>query len=133
MNIEIKDHDHETPLMPPRDLAYFEKLLNDALNDLQCQAGYALSELTQEQSRETEIIDSTMVHINQSLNLRLHTRKSHLIKKIKDALKRIEDKTYGYCEICGEPISPRRLSARPVTSKCLACKEAEERLEAQVS
>nr|WP_320013741.1 TraR/DksA C4-type zinc finger protein [uncultured Desulfobacter sp.] len=133
MNIEIKDHYHETPLMTPRDLACFEKLLNDALNDLQHQAGYAMSELTQEQSRETELIDSAMVHINQSLNFRLHTRKSHLIKKIKDALKRIEDGSYGYCEICGEPISLKRLSARLVTSKCLACKEAEERLEALVS
>jgi DnaK suppressor protein len=133
MSTEIKDHYHETPLMTPQNLACFEKLLNDALNDLQRQVGYAVSELTQEQSRETELIDSTMVHINQSLNFRLHTRKSYLIKKIKDALKRIEDGSYGYCEICGEPISLKRLFARPVTSKCLACKEAEERLESLVS
>lgn len=133
MSVKIQDRYHELPHMTPQNLAYFEKLLSDTLEDLLGQVGCAVSELTQEQSRETEIIDSTMVHINQSLNLRLHTRKSLLIKKIKAALKRVEDGTYGYCDICGEPISLKRLAARPVTSKCRECKEAEERLESLMS
>ncbi len=133
MNLEIRNHDHETPMMTPLNLACFEKLLNDALDDLQRQAGSAVSEMTQEQARESDLIDSTMVEMNQSLNFRLHTRKSYLIKKIRDALKRIEDGSYGYCETCGEPIALKRLYARPVTSKCVECKEAEERMEALVS
>ena len=133
MSVNNQDCCREVPHMTPQDLAYFEKLLNDILDDLLRQAGCAVSELSRGESRETEVIDATMVHINQSVNLRLHTRKSQLIKKIKAALKRIEDGTYGYCDICEEPISLKRLAARPVTSKCRDCKEAEERLEALVS
>lgn len=133
MNLRTENQAPNELEMLPQELAFFEKLLNETLEDLLRQASWAVSEMTLEQHREVDLIDTAMVSINQGLNLRLQTRRSRLIKKIRSALQRIEDGTYGYCEICEEPISSRRLAARPVTSKCLACKEAEERLEAQMS
>nr|WP_320194187.1 TraR/DksA C4-type zinc finger protein [uncultured Desulfobacter sp.] len=129
MTTEVIDRPHITD----EDLDRFKKILNTAMGELLDQAHSAVSELILECTRDTEIIDSTANDINRTMNLRLQSRKSRLIKKIKDALKRIEDGTYGYCDICGEEISLKRLEARPVTSKCIACKEDQERIEALVS
>jgi DnaK suppressor protein len=129
MTTQVIDRPHITD----DDLARFEHILNISMKELLDQADSAVSELILECSRDTEIIDSTTADINRTMNLRLHSRKSRLIKKIKDALKRIEDGSYGYCDICGEEISLKRLEARPVTSKCIACKEDQERLEALLS
>jgi DnaK suppressor protein len=61
--------------------------------------------------------------------LRIRDREHKLIKKIKKALDRIENGTFGICESCGEEISIKRLKARPVTSQCIECKSKEEALE----
>lgn len=129
MTTEAIDRPHITD----EDLDRLKKMLNASMSELLDQAGSAVSDLITECSRDTELIDSTAADINRTMNLRLHSRKSRLIKKIKDALKRIEEGTYGYCDICGEKISLKRLEARPVTSKCIACKEAQERMEALLS
>jgi DnaK suppressor protein len=123
----------DSPHITDDDLDRFRQMLNTSMRELLEQADSAVSELILECSRDTELIDSTAADINRTMNLRLHSRKSRLIKKIKDALKRIEEGTYGYCDICGEEISLKRLEARPVTSKCIACKEAQERMEALTS
>lgn len=127
--MKIEDQCREEERMTPQNLAYFETLLTDTLEDLFREAGWAVSEITKGESREIDLIDLAMAEISRDLNLRIQTRKSRLIRKIRSALKRIEEGTYGYCERCGEPISFKRLAARPVTSKCLECKEDEERLE----
>ncbi len=129
MSTQVIDRPHITD----DDLAHFQHILNISMKELLDQADSAVSELLLESNKDTEIIDSTAADINRTMNLRLQSRKSRLIKKIKDALKRIEDGTYGYCDICGEEISLKRLEARPVTSKCIACKEDQERLEALLS
>jgi DnaK suppressor protein len=61
--------------------------------------------------------------------LRIRDREAKLIKKIREALERIENDTYGICESCGEDISIKRLKARPVTTQCIDCKSKEEALE----
>jgi DnaK suppressor protein len=61
--------------------------------------------------------------------LRIRDREHKLIKKIKKALERIDNGTFGICETCGEEISVKRLKARPVTSQCIECKSKEEALE----
>jgi DnaK suppressor protein len=61
--------------------------------------------------------------------LRIRDRERKLISKIKEALERIEDGTYGYCEACGEPIGEKRLRARPVTTLCIDCKARQEKQE----
>jgi DnaK suppressor protein len=61
--------------------------------------------------------------------LRIRDRESKLIKKIKKALLRVENDTFGICESCGENISAKRIKARPVTTQCIECKTKEEALE----
>lgn len=130
MSTLVKTRPQDHTEMTEAEVEKFRKILTDFMDELLHQAGYAVSEMARDpQSREAEIIDSASVHIDRNMRLRLHSRKSRLIKKIQDALYRLEDGSFGICETCEEPISLRRLAARPVTTKCLVCKEEEERLE----
>jgi len=63
--------------------------------------------------------------------LRVKDRERKLVAKVKEAIERIDDGTYGICELCGEQISEKRLEARPVTTFCIECKKEEEELEKQ--
>ena len=65
----------------------------------------------------------------QSFELRLRGREKSLLSKLDLALKKIEDGTFGVCEICEEPIGKKRLEARPETTLCIKCKEDQEREE----
>lgn len=65
----------------------------------------------------------------QSFEFRLRGREKSLLSKLDLALKKIEDGTFGICEICDEPIGKKRLEARPETSLCIKCKEDQEREE----
>lgn len=74
-------------------------------------------------------IDQATTDIEQSMRLRLRNRETLYIKKIEEALKRIEEGTFGECDDCGEDIEIRRLEARPTATLCVACKEEQERRE----
>ena len=74
-------------------------------------------------------MDLASSEYNQALVLRLRGREKILLKKIDEALRRIDDGSYGECEDCGGEISPKRLAARPVTTLCIECKEAQEKAE----
>lgn len=74
-------------------------------------------------------IDQATTDIEQSMRFRLRSRETLFIKKIDEALKRIEEGTFGECEDCGEDIELRRLEARPTATLCVACKEEQERKE----
>ncbi|HEY6179277.1 MAG TPA: TraR/DksA C4-type zinc finger protein [Kofleriaceae bacterium] len=65
----------------------------------------------------------------QSFEFRLRGREKSLLSKLDLALKKIEDGTFGVCEICEEPIGKKRLEARPETTLCIKCKEDQEREE----
>ena len=65
----------------------------------------------------------------QSFEFRLRGREKSLLSKLDLALKKIEDGTFGVCEVCEEPIGKKRLEARPETSLCIKCKEDQEREE----
>nr|WP_320013754.1 TraR/DksA C4-type zinc finger protein [uncultured Desulfobacter sp.] len=108
----------------------FKELLNQQLDQLLNQAKVSKSEMAQENTQSIDFLDRASVQTHQAMTLRFRTRESSLIKKVLLALDRIAKGTYGECEICGEPISLKRLEARPVTTKCISCKEAEEREEA---
>ncbi len=73
--------------------------------------------------------DRASTEIDRSLELRTRDRARKLISKIDDALERLEEGTYGYCEETGEPISLRRLEARPIATLSLEAQERHERLE----
>lgn len=108
---------------------YFKTILEGQLEGLLNLSGHAISELISQSGREIEYIDFASVDADQAMKIRIRSRESQLIKKIQAALQRIENDTYGICESCGEAISYRRLSARPVTTKCIECKTEEERSE----
>lgn len=68
-------------------------------------------------------------HIN---NLRIRDRERKLLVKVEEALERVEKKTYGYCEECGNEIGEERLLIRPVTTYCIVCKESLEAVEDKI-
>ena len=74
-------------------------------------------------------IDQATTDIEQSMRMRLRNRETLYIKKIDDALKRIEEGTFGECDACQEDIELRRLEARPTATLCVFCKEEQERKE----
>lgn len=73
--------------------------------------------------------DFTSFEIDNQMRMRLRNREAFYLKKIDEALERIQAGTFGLCCQCEEPIEMRRLEARPTTDHCLGCKEAEERNE----
>ncbi|MBI9088708.1 MAG: RNA polymerase-binding protein DksA [Desulfobacterium sp.] len=107
----------------------FKATLTQRLDELFNHADNTMSELVSQNFQEIGSIDRASVDISQSLELKIRSRESLLIKKIRQALERIENESYGICESCGEDISIKRLEARPVTTKCIDCKEAEEQRE----
>ncbi|MBI4925122.1 MAG: TraR/DksA family transcriptional regulator [Bdellovibrio sp.] len=74
-------------------------------------------------------VDQAAIEIEQSMRMRLCNREVLYLKKVEDALKRIEDGTFGECEGCGEFIELRRLEARPTATFCVSCKEDQEKKE----
>lgn len=75
--------------------------------------------------------DRASLETERNFTLRVKDRERKLVAKVKEALQRVEDGTYGICEHCGEDISEKRLEARPVTTSCIECKTEEEELEKQ--
>ncbi len=76
--------------------------------------------------------DQAVAELDSNFTLRLRGREQKLLKKIDEAIGRIETGTYGVCETCGNPIGIKRLEARPVTTLCIDCKtqqEEEEKLQ----
>ncbi len=116
--------------MDENQIEFFKNVLNNHLDTLLNQANMVVSELVSQNGQEIEYIDRASAYVDQSLKLKIRTRESRLIKKLKQALERIENGTFGFCEECEEEISIKRLEARPVTTKCFDCKEKEEQIEA---
>ena len=83
----------------------------------------------QENTTKSDFTDRATEEIERSFELRTRDRERKLIEKINEALKRIDDGTYGYCEAIGEPISLKRLEARPVATLSLEAQEEHEKKE----
>lgn len=74
-------------------------------------------------------VDQATTDVEQSMRMRLCNREMLYLKKIDEALQRIEEGTFGLCDDCGESIEIRRLEARPTATYCVSCKEDQERRE----
>ncbi len=107
----------------------FKKHLTERLEDLLNQAGDTVSGMTETKENFPDPADRAALEADRNFMLRIRDREAKLIKKIKEALERIENDTYGICESCGEEISIKRIKARPVTTQCIDCKSKEEALE----
>lgn len=116
--------------MKPEKLAYFKQILTNQLKELLDEAHKTLSGLTQEGKENVpDLADLATLETDQALLLRIRDRERKLISKIQEALKKIENGTYGICERCGKEIDEERLKARPVASYCAECKRKLEALE----
>ena len=125
---DYRPSDNE-PFMNPMQQEYFrQKLLSWRIELLQ-ESNETLLHLQEESLSEPDIADRASLETDRSLELRTRDRERKLIAKIDDALKRIEDGTYGYCEDTAEPISLRRLEARPIATLSIEAQERHERME----
>ena len=115
--------------MKKEDIEYFKELLSHRLEDLLSRADDTVTGMTTPKENFPDPTDRASLEEDRNFMLRIRDRESKLIKKIKKALARIEDGTFGVCESCGEDISIERMKARPVTSQCIECKSKEEALE----
>lgn len=105
----------------------FRALLNERLNDLLSDANRTVSGMTDPAENFPDPTDRATMESDRNFELRIRDRERKLIGKIKEALERIEDGTFGICEECGEDISEERLKARPVTTLCIDCKKKQEK------
>jgi DnaK suppressor protein len=115
-------------------LTYFKDLLNDKLGTLLQEAEKTVSGMTDEEETFPDPTDRAAMESDRNFLLRIRDRERRLILKIKAALERIDENTFGICEVCGEEISEKRLKVRPVTTLCIDCKtreEAEEKTKSQ--
>jgi DnaK suppressor protein len=112
-------------------LAYFRELLNERLKVLLNEADKTVTGMTNDKSTFPDPTDRANMETDRNFELRIRDRERKLILKIKEALARIEDGTFGTCEECGEEISEERLKARPVTTLCIECKTKAEAEESQ--
>ena len=115
--------------MKKKDLEYFKELLSNRLEELLSQADDTVSGMTAPKENFPDPTDRATLESDRNFMLRIRDRESKLIRKIKKALERIEDVTFGICETCGDDISIKRLKARPVTTQCIDCKTKEEAFE----
>ncbi len=115
--------------MNPRQREYFRRKLIRWREEILKEAKETLISLQQESLKEPDIADRATSETDWSLHLRTRDRQRKLIAKIDAALRRIESGEYGYCEVTGEPISLKRLDARPVATMTLEAQEQHERRE----
>ena len=112
--------------MRQRDLKQLRKLLGEKMQELLAEADRTVDGMTDAKENFPDPTDRALLESNRNFTLRIRDRERKLIGKIKEAIARIDDGTYGICEECGEPIGLERLRARPVTTLCIDCKSLQE-------
>ena len=113
-----------------KELKKFQELLEDKRKVVLDRARQMLSEgMVLDANDLPDEMDLASSEYIQSFEFRLRGREKSLLSKLDLALKKIEDGSFGVCEICDEPIGKKRLEARPETSLCIKCKEDQEREE----
>lgn len=110
-------------------LEYFRKKLEDWKKNLVNQSQDTLEELRMGGLNQPDDIDRASLETDKSIDLRTKDRARKLISKINEALERIGDGSYGYCEETGEPIGLDRLEARPIATLSIEAQERHERME----
>ena len=119
----------DEPFMNDRQLEYFRRKLIVWKQELLDQSAETIDNLQDSARSVPDLADRASEETDRALELRTRDRQRKLISKIEAALKRIEDGSYGYCEETGEPISLRRLDARPIATLSIEAQERHERRE----
>ncbi len=115
--------------MNPMQLEYFRQKLLAWKSELLRESTETLSHLQEESVSEADLADRASLETDRALELRTRDRERKLIQKIDEALLRIEEGSYGYCEETGEPIALKRLEARPIATLSIEAQERHERME----
>ncbi len=115
--------------MNPIQMEYFRQKLLNWRHELLAEATDTLASLSEENLQKPDDTDRAQMESDAALQLRARDRERKLLSKIEAALRRIDNGKYGYCEETDEPISLKRLEARPVASLSLDAQEQHERME----
>lgn len=120
-------------IMEPKDNEFFKrellKLKEEVLKDAETSADAGAIKVKSEDL--PDVVDRSSMETDRNFTLRLLDRERKLLKKIDEALARIDDGEFGVCESCGEEIGRERLIARPVATLCIGCKQAQEEAQEQ--
>jgi DnaK suppressor protein len=125
---DYKPSDSE-PFMNERQIEYFRRKLLNWKDDIIKESKETISHLQEENHILPDVADRASSETDRSLELRTRDRQRKLISKIDAALKRIDDRSYGYCEDTGEPIGLKRLDARPIATLSIEAQERHEKRE----
>ncbi len=117
------------PFMNPRQQEFFRRKLLNWKEEILKEAQETILHLQTENTPEPDIADRASTETERSIELRARDRQRKLVAKIDAALRRIEEGTYGYCDETGEPITLRRLEARPIATLSIEAQERHERRE----
>jgi DnaK suppressor protein len=115
--------------MNDRQIEYFRRKLVNWKEDILKESRETLTHLQAETENHPDILDRSSSETDRALELRTRDRQRKLISKIDEALRRIDDGSYGWCEETGEPIGLARLDARPIATLSLEAQERHERRE----
>ncbi|MEG3618359.1 RNA polymerase-binding protein DksA [Magnetovibrio sp. PR-2] len=132
MNVTLPPDYKPSPkeeFMNPMMLEYFRQKLLDWKNELLKESNETLEHLQEGGVMEPDIADRASIETDRALELRTRDRARKLIAKIDEALERITDGSYGYCEDTHEPITIPRLEARPIATLSIDAQERHERME----
>jgi DnaK suppressor protein len=119
----------DEPFMNDRQRDYFRRKLLEWKEEILREARETLAALQAENENHADIADRASSETDRAIELRARDRQRKLISKIDAAIGRIEDGTYGYCEESGDPISLKRLDARPIATLSIEAQERHERRE----
>ena len=119
----------EEPFMNDRQREYFRRKLIAWKEDILRESRGTIQNLQSEPTPNSDLADRATTEAERQLELRTRDRQRKLISKIDSALRRLEDGSYGFCEETGEPISLKRLDARPIATLSVEAQERHERRE----
>lgn len=119
----------DEPFMNDKQLEYFRRKLTDWKNDILTDSKDTIEGLQDNTRNIPDVADRASEETDRALELRTRDRQRKLVAKIESALRRIDEGEYGYCDVTGEPISLRRLDARPIATMSLEAQERHERRE----
>ena len=120
---------NDEPFMNEEQLAYFKQKLVNWREELLKETSHTIHQLQDTSVPEPDIVDVASNELDHSIELKARDRDRKLIIKIEQAIKRIDDGSFGYCEETGDPIGIKRLEARPIATFCIEAQERHERRE----
>ncbi|MGE4505367.1 MAG: RNA polymerase-binding protein DksA [Desulfovibrionaceae bacterium] len=112
--------------MEAKDLQFFREMLQGMLDDTMVKSQETLEDMTESGEIYADPADRATAESDRAFTLRLRDRERKLVRKIQQAIQRIDDGEFGICSECGDDISIPRLKARPMTTLCIACKSKQE-------